>query len=184
MRIIGGAFRGRKLAALGKGDEAAHLRPTSDRVRESLFNVLMARFADRIEGAAVLDLFAGSGALGLEALSRGAASALFVENGRMGLKLLRENIALCGAESVSQVTPKDALKLGQASTAHGLVFVDPPYGKSMGEAALANAIQMGWLSAETLVIWEEGVQIKPPKGLILLDTRLYGETRIHILERG
>jgi len=87
VRIIGGEFRGRRLAAVGKGDEGARLRPTSDRVRESLFNVLMARFGDRVDGAAVLDLFAGTGALGLEAVSRGAARVVFVVNGRGGQRL-------------------------------------------------------------------------------------------------
>ena len=97
MRIIGGAHRGRALAGLGKGDAVAHLRPTSDRVRESLFNVLAGAYDDPVTGARVLDVFAGTGALGLEALSRGAASVTFVESGRTALSLLRRNIALCGA---------------------------------------------------------------------------------------
>lgn len=182
MRIIGGAFRGRRLASVGKGDAAAHLRPTSDRVRESLFNVLANAHADRLDDARVLDLFAGTGALGLEALSRGAAHVTFVENGRTAQKLLRENIRLCGAEDLTQILPRDARKPGPAPPPCTLVFLDPPYGKELGEQALAAAIAQGWLADDALVVWEESADITPPDGLTLLDERRYGDTFIRLLE--
>lgn len=184
MRIIGGEFRGRRLASVGKGDEGARLRPTSDRVRESLFNVLMARFADRVEGAVVLDLFAGTGALGLEALSRGAARAVFVENGRVGQRLIRENIGICGVGDRVQVVGRDARKLGAATEACWLVFLDPPYGKGLGEAALGAAMAGGWIAPGALVVWEEGGGIGVPEGWSLLDERGYGDTVIRVLEAG
>lgn len=184
MRIIGGEFRGRRLASVGKGDEGARLRPTSDRVRESLFNVLMARFGDRVEGAAVLDLFAGTGALGLEALSRGAERAVFVENGRVGQRLLRENIGICGVAERAKLVGRDARKLGGATEAFGLVFLDPPYGKGLGEAALTATMAGGWIAPGALVVWEEGGAVTVPEGLSLLDERSFGDTVIRVLEAG
>lgn len=183
MRIIGGAFRGRRLASVGKGDAAAHLRPTSDRVRESLFNVLMSRFADRVEGASVLDFFAGTGALALEALSRGAERAVFVENGRIAQRILRQNIELCGVEACTRVLSRDVRKLGPSDTVHDLIFLDPPYGKGLGEAALQRTMADGWIAAGALIVWEEGGDVTMPEGLTLLDERSYGDTVIRILER-
>lgn len=183
MRIIGGAFRGRRLAQLGRGDAGAHLRPTSDRVRESLFNVLTSRYPDRLEGARVLDLFAGTGALGLEALSRGAAAAVFVEQGRTALGLLRENIRLCGVGDHVQILARDARRPGPATAPCGLVFLDPPYGKGLGEAALAAALREGWLAKGALVVWEESAAVTPPGGLTLLDERRFGDTVIRFFER-
>jgi len=139
MRIIGGQKRGLKLADLGAGDAAAHLRPTSDRVRESIFNLLVngahvaAAGGNPIPGARVLDLFAGTGALGLEALSRGAARAAFVDDGAAAHALLRRNIELAGAAGASDVWRRDATKMGlNRGPAHDLVFLDPPYGKHRG----------------------------------------------------
>ena len=137
MRIIGGDFRGRRLANVGKGDAGAHLRPTADRVRESLFNVLAGGYGDPVTGAHVLDIFAGTGALGLEALSRGAEAVSFIESGRKALSLLRQNIGLCRAEAACRVFAVDARKPGVNPCApHDLVFLDPPYDKALGEAAL------------------------------------------------
>ena len=185
MRIIGGDFGGRRLASVGKGDAGAHLRPTSDRVRESLFNMLAGGFGDPCDGAQVLDLFAGTGALGLEALSRGAEHVTFVENGRISLKLLRQNIGICRAENEARVIQRDARKLGDCpGTPATLVFLDPPYGKQMGEAALAAALAGGWIADEALIVWEESAEITPPEGLTLLDERRYGDTMIRVLERG
>lgn len=182
MRIIGGDFRGRRLASVGKGDAAAHLRPTSDRVRESLFNIL--NTYDVIEDTHVLDLFAGTGALGLEALSRGAAQVTFVENGRAAQKLLRENIALCRAEDQCRVLPVDARRLGPVKdTLCGLVFLDPPYGKGLGEQALAAALNGGWLAEDALIVWEESAEVTPPEELRLLDERRYGDTVIRLFAR-
>jgi len=153
-------------------------------VRESLFNVLVNAHGDWLEDAQVLDLFAGTGALGLEALSRGAAHVTFVENGRTAQKLLRENIAICGAEGQSRILPRDARKPGPAPTPCDLIFLDPPYGKGLGEQALAATISGGWLADSALVVWEENADITAPGGLTLLDERRYGDTVIRILERG
>ncbi|WP_120499357.1 16S rRNA (guanine(966)-N(2))-methyltransferase RsmD [Roseovarius sp. EL26] len=185
MRIIGGDFRGRRLASVGKGDSAAHLRPTADRVRESLFNVLTNAYGDPCADARVLDLFAGTGALGLEALSRGAAHVSFVENGRKSLSLIRENIALCRSEENSNIITRDVRRLGDNPVApFDLIFLDPPYGKGMGEMALSVALKGGWIADEVLVVWEESADVTIPEGLTLLDERSYGDTVIRIMEAG
>jgi 16S rRNA (guanine966-N2)-methyltransferase len=187
MRIVAGRFKGRALAALGKGDPAAHLRPTSDRTRESLFNILSGgRFGDPVTGARVLDLFAGTGALGLEALSRGADHATFVDDGTKALGLIRQNIALCGAtvgdDGETLIIKRDARKLPpNDGAACDLVFLDPPYGKALGEVALAQALTTGWIAPEALIIWEESAAISPPAGVRLLDNRRYGDTMISFL---
>lgn len=180
MRIIGGTWRGRRLASVGKGDAAAHLRPTADRVREALFNLLEGgRFGHPVAGAQVLDLFAGTGALGLEALSRGAAHATFVDDGRKALALLRENIALCDAAARCRVIRRDATRPGEApDTAATLVFLDPPYGKSLGRRALDAALQGGWIAPAALIAWEESTPPDLPEGFTLLDQRRYGDTWI------
>jgi len=184
VRIIGGEFRGRALAALGKGDAAAHLRPTTDRVRESLFNVLGGgRYGDPIAGARVLDVFAGTGALGLEALSRGAVQATFVENGRKSLGLIRENIALCRAQDRCRVVARDARRAGPCAEGQSatLVFLDPPYGQKLGESALAALIAQGWIAPGALIVWEESGDISPPDGCVLAETRRFGTTKMHFL---
>ncbi|MEB8387572.1 16S rRNA (guanine(966)-N(2))-methyltransferase RsmD [Rhodobacteraceae bacterium KMM 6894] len=185
MRIIAGEARGRRLADVGAGDIAAHLRPTSDRVRESLFNVLAGAMGDPVPGALVLDLFAGTGALGLEALSRGAASARFVENGRVALGLLASNIALLKYTATAHVIRQDVRQMGPCAGAPAtLVFVDPPYGQGLGEVALSAAIAGGWLAPGALVVWEENTPLRPPAGLRQCDMRRYGDTRITLFEWG
>jgi len=182
MRIIAGKFRGRTLASVGKGDAGAHLRPTTDRVRESLFSMLSGgRFGDPITDAHVLDFFAGTGALGLEALSRGAAHATLVDDGRKALSLIHENIAKCRAEADTTVVRRDATRLG-AGTPHDLIFLDPPYGKGLGEKALSAATDGGWIASGALIVWEESAEIIPPHGVELLESRRYGETVISICE--
>ncbi len=181
MRIVGGAWRGRRLASLGGGDAAAHLRPTSDRVREAIFNILINAHGDPVTGARVLDLFAGTGALGLEALSRGASEAVFVDSGAKAQRLLRDNIATCGADNRAQVLRRDATKLGPADGAFDLVFLDPPYGKGLGERALAAARAGGWLAPRAVIVWEEGAAVTPPEGVEPLDVRRYGDTHVTIL---
>jgi 16S rRNA (guanine966-N2)-methyltransferase len=179
VRIIAGRWRGTRLATVGKGDPGAHLRPTSDRARESLFSMLAHRGV--IDGARVLDLFAGTGALGLEALSRGAASAVFVENGRTGQRLIAENIARLRAEDQTQLMRNDATRLGAWPHARfDLVFLDPPYGKGLGQAALM-AVQ-GWLAPGALVIWEEQAFMTAPVGFSVQDQRRFGEAHVTFLE--
>ena len=184
MRIIAGAHRGKRLASVGKGDVGAHLRPTSDRVRESLFNLLLTGgYGDPITDARVLDLFAGTGALGLEALSRGASHVTFVDDGTKARALLRENIGLCAAQGVTKVFRRDATRLGEAQgKPFDLVFLDPPYGKGLGEKALASAQSGGWLAPDALIIWEENTPPVLPEGCDLLDQRRYGDTLITLAQ--
>jgi 16S rRNA (guanine966-N2)-methyltransferase len=183
MRIVAGRLRGKKLAEVGAGDAGAHLRPTTDRVRESLFNVITnGKFGDPMTGARVLDLFAGTGALGLEALSRGAAHVTFVDDGTAARALLRENIALCAAQGVTKVFRRDATQLGPLRGASfDLVFLDPPYGQGLGERALRSAQAGGWIAPGALVVWEESTAPLPPADLTLLDQRRYGGTTISLL---
>lgn len=184
MRIIAGRWRGKKLADLGDGDMHAHLRPTTDRVRESLFNLLTnGRHGNPVPGARVLDLFAGTGALGLEALSRGAAHVTFVDDGGAARALLRENIGLCNAQGVTKVFRRDATDLGPLRGApFDLVFLDPPYGLGLGERALASAIAHGWIAPGGVIVWEENAPPIPPTGLHQLDQRAYGGTVVTLLE--
>lgn len=183
MRIIGGARRGLKLAGVGAGDPAAQLRPTSDRVREAIFNLLLnGGHGDPVTRARVLDLFAGTGALGLEALSRGAAHVTFVDDGAAAGALLRRNIALMQATDTTDVLRRDATRPGpNRGPTHGLVFLDPPYGRGLGEAALAAARAGGWLAPGALIVWEEGTAPLPPEGFETLDQRRYGDTLVTIL---
>ena len=184
MRIIAGRHRGLTLASVGKGDAAAHLRPTSDRVRESLFNLLVnGGYGDPLTGARVLDLFAGTGALGLEALSRGAAHVTFVDDGVKARALIRENVEKCRARAETALNRRDATRLGEnRDAAFDLIFLDPPYGKALGEKAMAAAITGGWLTPRALIVWEDSADIIIPEALTLLDQRKYGETKINILE--
>ncbi len=183
MRIIGGERRGLKLADVGAGDASAHLRPTSDRVREAIFNLLInGGYGNPVAGARVLDLFAGTGALGLESLSRGACHATFVDNGTTAQAILRRNIALMRATDSTEVLRRDATGMGlNRHPAYGLIFVDPPYGKSLGEAALNSCLQGGWLAPGALIIWEESTAPDPPPPLEMLDQRTYGGTTVTIL---
>ena len=177
MRIISGKNRGLRLADVGQGDLGAHLRPTTDRVRESLFNILQNWL--NFKGLMVLDLFAGTGALGLEALSRGAQHATFVENGRIGQKLIQQNIALLKASDRSTLLTQDATKLTNGAPCD-LVFLDPPYGKSLGQRALVSALEHGWITPDTLIVFEE-VTIMTPKGFVVQDTRKFGGTTLTLL---
>lgn len=182
MRIIGGSARGLHLTPVGIGDAKAHLRPTSDRVREAIFNLLInGGYGNPLQGARVLDVFAGTGALGLEALSRGAAAASFLENGVAATALLKRNIALMRAEDCTEILRRDATKPGaNPGAAFDVIFLDPPYGMAMGEVALAAL--GAWCAPEALVIWEESSKPLPPAGFELLDQRKYGDTLVSILK--
>ncbi|SPF77524.1 16S rRNA (guanine(966)-N(2))-methyltransferase RsmD [Pseudoprimorskyibacter insulae] len=183
MRIVAGRFRGRRLAAVGKGDAGAHLRPTTDRVRESLFSMLQGgRFGDPFDGTRVLDLFAGTGALGLEALSRGAAHVTFVDDGRKSLTLIRQNIKELAIGDEAEVIARDALRLPPASAPCQLVFLDPPYGKALGEKALLAAKAQGWIDQGALIVFEENAAQPAPDGFDLLECKRYGDTHITFLE--
>ncbi|MGZ2439804.1 16S rRNA (guanine966-N2)-methyltransferase [Sinorhizobium medicae] len=145
MRIVGGEFRGRTLATPKSND----IRPTTDRTRESLFNILGHAYPEVLDGTRVLDLFAGTGAVGFEALSRGCRQVLFVEQGVEGRGLLRVNIEALGLQGRAKIFRRDATDLGPVGTMEPfhLVFADPPYGKGLGERALIAAARGGWLVA-------------------------------------
>ena len=184
MRVIAGRFRGARLAA--PSDDA--IRPTSDRVREAVFNILAHGIAWRgFEGAVVLDLFAGTGALGIEALSRGAASCLFVEEAAEARALIRENVEALGLIGVTRIFRRDATALGDAGKLgpFDIVFLDPPYDQGLGERALAAATAGGWVADQALAVIEEraGVGLAPPLGWREFDRRSWGETQVLFLER-
>lgn len=184
MRIVGGRFRGRSIAA----PAGALTRPTSDKVRESLFNILAHGLEGfDIEGARVLDLFSGSGALGLEALSRGAAYCLFVDDNADARGAIRENIEALGLTGASKVWRRDATKLGPASPMQPfqLLFADPPYGKGLGELALGAAAAGSWLAPGAVCILEERADavIATPPEFEAMDTRSYGDTALHFFRK-
>jgi len=183
MRIIGGRFKGTGLASVGKGDTGAHLRPTSDRVRESIFNLLInGGYSDPITGARVLDLFAGTGALGFEALSRGADYVLFIDEGAKARALIRQNIDILRAIGTTKLFRRSATKLGPVvGEPYDLVFLDPPYGKDLGAKALIAAKDGGWLAKDVLIVWEEGSEQTAPDGFDMQDARKYGDTWVHVL---
>jgi 16S rRNA (guanine966-N2)-methyltransferase len=182
VRIIAGRHRGLRLAEVGAGDPKAHLRPTSDRVRESIFNLLTGgRFGDPVTGARVLDLFAGTGALGLEALSRGAAQVTFVDSGRVAQGLIRANLALARRAGDAVMLTQDATRLGPAPAPCGLIFLDPPYGAGLGQVALLAAEKGGWIAPGALAVWEESAPQHPPLGWTLADHRRYGDTWVTLL---
>ncbi len=177
-------MRGTALVGVGAGDPGAQLRPTTDRVRESIFNLLLnGGYGNPVAGARVLDLFAGTGALGLEALSRGAGSVTFVEQGRKAQALLTANIAKCRAGEETTVIRRDATRLGDCAVPYDLILLDPPYGTDLGARALAAALRGGWLANGALVMWEDDTAPLPPAGLVQRDQRRYGSTVITILQR-
>lgn len=163
------------------------VRPTTDRVRESIFNVLE-HSARPPRGARVLDLFAGSGALGLEALSRGAATVLFVETHSEARAAIRQNIENLQATGHTRLYRRDATSLGDILPNRGgafdLVFLDPPYGRSLGEKALASALAGGWLTSNTYIVFECGKNENPDLGdFQIIDERVYGETKVIFARR-
>jgi 16S rRNA (guanine966-N2)-methyltransferase len=180
MRIIGGRLRGRTLAA----PKTQAIRPTADRLRESLFNILTHGQRDHVAGARVLDLFAGTGALGCEALSRGAAFALFVDHAVEARALIRANIATLGLGGTSRVFRRDATRLGRAPPIQpfSLVFADPPYGRELAQQALASACVGHWLALNALVIIEEvpGAAVAP-ESFEIIDQRRYDTTELTLL---
>ena len=181
MRIVGGKFRGKALTS----PEDDSIRPTADRTRESVFNILASRLGPNFDGLRVLDLFAGTGALGLEALSRGAAHVTFVDTGAEARGLIRDHIEAFGAGGVAKLLRRDATALGPAGTLGpvDLIFLDPPYGKGLGEQALVSVRDNGWLKPETVLLLEESadVPVALPEGYVLDDRREYGAAAIHLL---
>lgn len=183
MRVVAGKFRGRTL----KGPRSNAIRPTSDRLRESIFNILVHAYADPVTDARVLDLFAGTGALGIEAISRGARFALFVEDSAEGRAIIRENVDTLGLGGTTRLFRRDATKLGEAHPVEpfSLAFCDPPYGKGLAERALASARDGGWLVPGAHVVVEESADaaFAAPEGFEKLESRSYDDTEITILRR-
>ena len=181
MRIVAGNLRGRVL----RGPSSAAIRPTADRLREAIFNVLIHAYGDPITGARVLDLFAGTGALGIEALSRGARFVLLVEEAAEARALIRANVEALGLTGATRIFRRDATRLGDAKPIEpfALVFCDPPYGKGLAERALASARAGGWLAPGALVVVEEAADagFTPPAGFVELERRRYDDTEIIIL---
>ena len=181
MRVVGGRLRSRPLA----GPKSDAVRPTSDRLREALFNILTHAYSDPVTGARVLDLFAGTGALGIEAVSRGASHALFVDDGVEARALLRQNIEALGLGGVTRIFRRNATKLGPAHPLErfNLVFADPPYGKGLAEKALMSARAGGWLKPGALVVVEEAANagFTAPEGFEELERRQYDDTEFVFL---
>lgn len=182
MRIVGGEFRGRALAA----PRTSAIRPTSDRTRESVFNVISHRYAEKLRGGRVLDLFAGTGALGMEALSRGASFCVFIEESAEGRGLIRDNVEAFGLQGRTKIFRRDATALGDVGTfsPFDLVFADPPYGKGLAEPALRSARDGRWLGPGALIVLEEAMSapFAPPSGFAVADERNYGDTVVRFLE--
>ncbi len=183
MRIIAGRLGGRRIQAPVGRDT----RPTTDRVREAVFNVLAhAEWAPPLAGARVLDLFAGSGALGLEAASRGAAFVLFMETDAAARAAIRRNIEALGLGGMTKLWRRDATRPGHVSpmAPFDLAFLDPPWGQGLAEQALAALRAGGWLSNNAVAVVEESVRADfvPPEGFRLVDHRDYGDARVHFLQ--
>jgi 16S rRNA (guanine966-N2)-methyltransferase len=181
MRIVGGKFRGRIL----KAPSSNAIRPTSDRLRESIFNILVHAYADPIADARVLDLFAGTGALGLEAMSRGAEYALFVEEAAEARALIRTNVEALALTGATKIFRRDAVKLGDMGPMEpfDLVFCDPPYGQGLAEKSLLAARDGKWLAPSALLLVEEAVKaaFKTPEGFDEIERRAYDDTEIVIM---
>jgi len=181
MRIVGGRHGGRTLLT----PKSQGIRPTSDRLRETVFNILQHAYGDPVVGARVLDLFAGTGAMGLEALSRGAGFVLFVDDGAEARALLRGNVDALGAGGASKVYRRDATRLGPVERLQpfSLVFLDPPYGKGLAERALASARDSGWLTPDPLIVVEEAADsdFAAPEGFEEIERRTYGDTLVVFL---
>lgn len=182
MRVVGGELKGRNIVAPASRD----IRPTADRLRESVFNILVHAYDDPFQDARVLDLFAGTGALGIEAISRGAVFTLFVDNGAEARALLRNNVEALALGGVTKVYRRDAADLGPAHPMEpfSLVFLDPPYGKGLAEKALASLRDGGWLKPKALLVVEEAkaAAFAAPDGYEELERRVYDDTEFVFLQ--
>src|ERR1019366_927461 len=181
MRVVGGRLKGRNLASPSSRD----IRPTADSLRESVFNILIHAYEDPIQDARVLDLFAGTGALGIEAVSRGAKFTLFVDNGAEARALLRNNVEALGLGGVTKVYRRDAADLGPAHPMEpfSLVFLDPPYRMKLAEKALVSLRDGGWLNPAAFLVVEEAtaVAFAAPDGFEELERRAYDDTEFVFL---
>jgi len=179
MRIVGGRLRGRPL----KSPTTRAIRPTSERLRESIFDILAHAYGDPVADARVIDLFAGAGAMGIEALSRGAAFVLFVEANAEARALIRANVEALALGAATRIWRADATRLGKAPAQYSLAFLDPPYEGGLAGRALIALVDGGWLADAALCVVEEAARaaIERPAALRLLEERVYGDTKIAIL---
>jgi 16S rRNA (guanine966-N2)-methyltransferase len=184
MRIVGGKHRGRRIEA----PPGREVRPTSDRARESLFNILVhgTKFGTgrpAVDGAIVLDAFAGSGALGFEALSRGAAHAIFLDADFTALRVIKANAESLGEGAHATILKADATKPPRATQPATLIFLDPPYGQELAAPALVALAAAGWIAPDAIVSVElgPGDAFGPPEGFVAVDKRRYGKARIVLL---
>jgi 16S rRNA (guanine966-N2)-methyltransferase len=180
MRIVGGRLGGRTLAA----PKSQAIRPTTDRLRESLFNILLHGYGDPVSGARVLDLFAGTGALGLEAISRGAAFALFIDDGAEARALMRANVEALGLGGTTRIFRRDATKLGPIHPLEpfSLTFLDPPYRQGLAERSLVSLAAGGWLAKDALAVVEEAADgLKVPAGFVEIERRRYDDSELVFL---
>jgi 16S rRNA (guanine966-N2)-methyltransferase len=181
MRIVGGRLRGRVLA----GPKSASIRPTADRLREALFNILKHAYGDPVSEARVLDLFAGTGALGLEALSRGAQFALLIDDAAQARALMRDNVTALGLGGAARIFRRDATALGEVHPLEpfSLAFLDPPYGQGLAERALVSARSGNWLLPDALVVVEEAADagFAPPEGYEEIERRRHDDTELIFL---
>ncbi|PZM07733.1 16S rRNA (guanine(966)-N(2))-methyltransferase RsmD [Rhizobium tubonense] len=179
MRIVGGEFRGRSLAV----PKSNAIRPTADRTRESLFNILSHAYPEAIDGTRMMDIFAGTGAVGLEGASRGCRHVLFIESSVEGRGLLWENIDALGLHGRARILRRDATDLGSVGNLEPfqLLFADPPYGEGLGEKAFAAAADGGWLVPGALAILEEraDVVVDLPPAYLFLEVRTFGDSKMH-----
>ena len=184
MKIIGGDFKGRTLASVPKGHKKTHLRPTSARARTVMFDLLThGAGGDLVTGARVLDLFAGTGALGLEALSRGASRAVFVDNWHPARQVIGRNVSGLGTEAVTSVLARDASRLGvNGGEAFSLMFLDPPYGSGLLEQSVRSASEGGWIRQGSVIAAEAPSPLRIPELLDLISERQVGMAWIGVFE--
>lgn len=185
MRIVAGNWKGRSINA----PIDLSIRPTTDRVRESIFNIINHRYSGLLQEGRILDLFAGTGAVGLEALSRGAKYALFVENSATSCRLIKQNIDKLSAQACSSILKRDATTLGPISSMSNmlpfnLIFADPPYLKKLGDKALYNAYHNGWISDNSLCILEESkdAELSLPDNFVIEDKRIFSKSCIYFIK--
>ncbi|WP_196259503.1 16S rRNA (guanine(966)-N(2))-methyltransferase RsmD [Pelagibacterium limicola] len=181
MRIVAGKFRGKQLDT----PKSADIRPTTDRVREAVFSIIGSKLGPHLSGHRVLDLFAGTGAMGLEALSRGAETCVFVDTGIEARGLIRGHIESFGIGGQTKLLKRDATDLGPIERLKPatLVFADPPYGKGLGEQAIASGLAGGWIEKGALIVLEERKDgtVTAPEGTAIVDRREYGDTAVTFL---
>ena len=184
MRVIGGKWKSRKINEHFKKSYNKFIRPTSDRVRENIFNILEnLDIGNSIFGAKVLDVFCGTGAMGIEAISRGAAFCCFIDKSLISRQITLENIHNLSCEKETQFSLKNVLEIGVCNNGTAdIIFLDPPYKKNIAEVSILRLLKFGWIDKNTLIILEKGKGELFKSGFKLIDSRIYGNTEILFLK--